>query len=380
MQVLVLNCGSSSIKFALVDAASGRRAFGGMIDALDSARPSRLDWVQAGQTQTEVLALEGHAAALRALTQRLAAHGVRPEAVGHRVVHGGTAFDGPARVDAAVKARIRELAPLAPLHNPANLAGIEAAEVAFPGVTQVAVFDTAFHQTLPEVAYRYAVPEAWLTRFAVRKYGFHGTSVHYVSRRMAEVAPERDRLVVAHLGNGCSVTAVAGGCSVDTTMGLTPLAGLVMGRRSGDVDPGLFAYLGRVAGMEATEVDAALNGEAGLAGLAGESDLRELEAAVVRGETRARLACEIFADRVAKAVASLCVPLGGLDALVFTGGIGEHGAVMRGRILSRLAWLGFAPEAPQSLAEGVELRVPGTPAVYVVRTDEERMIAEACAP
>ncbi|MFC6749710.1 acetate kinase [Deinococcus aquaticus] len=311
--------------------------------------------------------------------------GVRGEvgAVGHRVVHGGERFSEPALITPEVLDAVRACVPLAPLHNPANIAGIEAARAAFPHLPQVAVFDTAFHQSMPEVAFRYAVPEAWYRQHGVRRYGFHGTSHAFVAAEAAQVLgrPLAElNLVTAHLGNGCSVCAVAGGRSVDTSMGLTPLEGLVMGTRSGDVDPGLHDFIARQAGLSLSEVTAALNRESGLLGLSSLSnDMRELEEAAARGHAGARLAVEAFVYRLAKQMAGMAVALGRVDALVFTGGIGENSAAVRGAVLARLGVLGAAVD-PALNARAVRgesglISPEGSLPALVVNTNEELMIA-----
>jgi len=309
-------------------------------------------------------------------------------AVGHRVVHGGESFSGPVVVDETVLAEIDRLSVLAPLHNPVNLAGIRAALERFPDSPHVAVFDTAFHADLPAVARTYAVPRAWREEHGVRRYGFHGTSHAYVSRtatawlqRERAVDPAGARVVVLHLGNGASACAVLGGRSVDTSMGLTPLAGLVMGTRSGDVDPSLAGHLDRVAGLDAAHVEEALNRSSGLLGLAGASDLRDVRRAAEAGDVDAGLALEVYAYRVRAYVGAYAVALGGLDALVLTGGVGENDTRMRASVVVGLGLLGCA------LDEGRNGTVdPGRPvsrispdtsatAVLVVPTDEEGEIA-----
>jgi len=279
------------------------------------------------------------------------------------------------------------LSHLAPLHNPANLAGIEAVRAVLPDLPQVAVFDTAFHQTMPPHAFRYAVPEEWYTRYGVRRYGFHGISHLFVSEQAARALgrPLSElRLVTAHLGNGCSATAVRDGISVDTTMGLTPLDGLVMGTRSGDVDPGLLGYLAGRTGMSVDELTLALNVDSGLKGLSGVgSDMRTVAAAAADGNERARLALEVFVHRLSKAIAGLVVGLQRLDALVFTGGIGENSAVVRSLVLSRLGFLGLAEDARANADHGRHtggrISVPGPVLALVIPTDEELLIARDTA-
>ncbi|WP_189101649.1 acetate kinase [Deinococcus knuensis] len=384
MWTLVLNCGSSSVKFALLDVRSGAVGLSGLAERLGSGDASaRLDLP--GGRRSVALPGGTYAEAFAVIAGALDELGVRGDvgAVGHRVVHGGERFSEPALITPEVLDAVRACVPLAPLHNPANIAGIEAARAAFPHLPQVAVFDTAFHQSMPEVAFRYAVPEAWYRQHGVRRYGFHGTSHAFVAAEAAQVLgrPLAElNLVTAHLGNGCSVCAVAGGRSVDTSMGLTPLEGLVMGTRSGDVDPGLHDFIARQAGLSLSEVTAALNRESGLLGLSGLSnDMRELEEAAARGHAGARLAVEAFVYRLAKQVAGMAVALGRVDALVFTGGIGENSAAVRGAVLARLGVLGAAVD-PALNARAVRgesglISPEGSLPALVINTNEELMIA-----
>jgi acetate kinase len=388
--VLVLNSGSSSVKFALLLPASGERLMEGIGERLGTPESLlRVQWFPAaavherlpGGTHRDVIA--------RVLDQLAeAGHaGVHLLGAGHRVVHGGERFTSSIRVDDAVIAALRPFSHLAPLHNPANIAGIEAVRAVLPDLPQVAVFDTAFHQTMPPRAFRYAVPEEWYTRHGVRRYGFHGISHRFVSEQAASLLgrpPSELRLVTAHLGNGCSATAVRGGVSVDTTMGLTPLDGLVMGTRSGDVDPGLLGYLAGRTGMNVDELTRALNLDSGLKGLSGVgNDMRTIVAAAADGNERARLALEVFVHRLAKAIAGLVVGLGRLDALVFTGGIGENSAVVRSLVLGRLGFLGLAEDARANAGHGRRtggrISVAGPVLALVVPTDEELMIARDTA-
>jgi len=306
---------------------------------------------------------------------------------GHRVVHGGERFTSSVLVDDAVIAAVRSSSHLAPLHNPANLAGIEAVRAVLPDLPQVAVFDTAFHQTMPPRAFRYAVPEEWYTRYGVRRYGFHGISHRFVSEQASGLLGRplgELRLVTAHLGNGCSATAVRDGLSVDTTMGLTPLEGLVMGTRSGDVDPGLLGYLAGQTGMGVDELTRALNLDSGLEGLSGVgNDMRTVEAAAAGGNEQARLALEVFVHRLSKAVAGLVVGLQRLDALIFTGGIGENSAVVRSLVLRQLGFLGLAEDvqanADHGRRTGGRISQAGPVLALVVPTDEELLIARDTA-
>jgi len=303
-------------------------------------------------------------------------------AIGHRVVHGGERFQAPTRVDARVCEAIRELSALAPLHNPANLVGIEVCLAAFPGVPQVAVFDTAFHQTMPPRAFRYAVPEAWYRRFGVRRYGFHGTSHRYVAERAAAALgrPLAElNLITLHLGNGASAAAIEAGRCVDTSMGLTPLEGLVMGTRSGDLDPAVPLFLEREGGLTRDAVDRALNHESGLAGLCGTNDVREILAREEAGDARACLALEVYVHRLRKYVGAYCAVLARVDGLVFTGGVGENAARVRSLACANLERLGIAlDEERNGAATGAlrEIGRPGMPVrVLVVPTDEEVQIA-----
>jgi acetate kinase len=387
--VLVLNSGSATVKFALIDPASGQRVLGGQAEQVGTQDALLHVQRDGGDPVTEPLTDGSNQAVVSRILADLPAPGSRPGlvAAGHRVVHGGARFTASVLVDDAVIAAIREVAPLAPLHNPANLAGLEAVRAVRPDLPQVAVFDTAFHQTMPPAAFRYAVPEEWYTRYGVRRYGFHGTSHRYVSGRAAALLSRplgELRLVTAHLGNGCSLAAVRDGVSVDTTMGLTPLEGLVMGTRSGDVDPGMFGYLAGQAGLTVDQLTDALEGASGLAGLSGVgNDMRAVQSAAAAGDERARLALDVFVHRLAKAVAGMVVGLGRLDALVFTGGIGEGSVEVRSQAPALLAFLGLAedPEANarHGRATGGRISPDGPVLALVVPTDEELMIARDTA-
>ena len=373
------------MKFALLAPDTGERVLDGLAEKVGTAdavlrmRPSA-----GGDAVAEPLPGGSHQAIISRVLDHLADAGRRPLiGAGHRVVHGGDRFSDSVLVDDEVLAAIRSFAHLAPLHNPANLAGIEAVTAVRPGLPQAAVFDTAFHQTMPPRAFRYAVPEEWYTRHGVRRYGFHGTSHRFVSQRAAAMLgrpPGELRLVTAHLGNGCSAAAIRDGVSVDTTMGLTPLEGLVMGTRSGDIDPGVFGYLAERTGQSAGELTQVLNTQSGLQGLSGTgNDMRTVEAAAERGDERARLALDVFVHRLAKAIAGLVTSLERLDALVFTGGIGENSAVVRGLVLRRLGFLGLTEDpganAGHGRSTGGRISRPGPVQALVVPTDEELMIA-----
>jgi acetate kinase len=385
--VLVLNSGSSSVKFALLHPESGERVLGGLVEEVGTPEAVLHVQREGGEPVTEKLTDGSYQAVIARILGHLPDSGPDLIGAGHRVVHGGDRFTSSVLVDDEVVAAIRSFSPLAPLHNPKALAGIEAVRVARSGLPQVAVFDTAFHHTMPPRAFRYAVPEDWYTRYGVRRYGFHGISYRYVSERAAELLgrPLGDlHLVAAHLGNGCSAAAIRGGVSVDTTMGLTPMEGLVMGTRSGDVDPGMFGYLAEQAGLTVDQLTDALDTASGLAGLSGVgNDMRAIQSAAADGNERARLALEVFVHRLAKAVAALVTGLDRLDALVFTAGIGEHSAEVRSLVLARLAFLGLAedPEANarHGRATGGRISPDGSVLALVVPTDEELMIARDTA-
>ncbi len=389
MQILVLNSGSSSLKFALLDPESGETRLSGLAERLGQAGARiRLDQGGAGQPERTEESLSGgsYAEAVARVMAELDALGVREEvaAVGHRVVHGGEAFAASALITPEVEQAIRECVPLAPLHNPANLAGIDAARTAFSDLPHVAVFDTAFHQTMPPAAYRYAVPEHWYTDYGVRRYGFHGTSHQFVAAEAARMLgrdPAELGLVTAHLGNGSSVAAVQGGQSRDSSMGLTPLEGLIMGTRSGDVDPALHDYLAREANLTLPEITAALNRESGLLGLSGlTNDMRELEAAAGEGHAGAALALDAYVHRLARYIGAMTASLDRLDALVFTGGIGENSSLVRARTVARLRALGLTLDDSANAANvrgqgGVISASDSRAAALVVNTNEELMIA-----
>lgn len=384
--ILVINCGSSSLKFAVIEPADGGVLVQGLAERLGTEE-GRLQVKPAeGERTTDAIPSMDHAQAMQAILARLREFKIA--AVGHRVVHGGEHFSGSVQLDEEAVRKIDACSALAPLHNPANLVGIRAAMASFPALPHVAVFDTAFHQTMPAQAFLYAVPYDLYEKHQVRRYGFHGTSHRYVSARVAEMLgrpPEALQLITAHLGNGCSACAVKHGRSVDTTMGLTPLEGLVMGTRSGDVDPNLLLFLVENTGMDFRAVTDLLNRKSGLLGISGLSnDMRTLQEAADQGDRRADLAITIFCYRLAKAILALAASLDRMDALVFTGGIGENAAPVRERTLASLKVLkaevdpGLNAVHGREVAGRITTEASGLLAM-VVPTNEELVIAREAA-
>ncbi|WKT72853.1 acetate/propionate family kinase [Acinetobacter variabilis] len=378
--VLVINCGSSSIKFALLLEEKNFRIHG-LAENLGTEN-ARIKGVTVGNEPVDIhIPFADHKKALEVGLERLANY--KPDAIGHRVVHGGSLTKAELITDEIIE-KIREATPLAPLHNPAHLIGIEATKRLFPDLPQVAVFDTAFHQTMPAHAYRYALPKFLYTEYGVRRYGFHGTSHAYVSDRGSELAGsfKQGGWLTAHLGNGSSTCAVWNGQSVDTSMGLTPLEGVVMGTRSGDVDPSLHSFLAANLGWDVYKIDKMLNKESGLLGLSDNlsNDMRTLIEASEQGNEDATLAIEVFCYRLAKSLAALSCGLPRIDGLFFTGGIGENSAYIREKTMAYLPHFGFNldKDANSSLKRGTEGRIDnGTgPQIWVVPTDEEGRIAK----
>ena len=360
--VFVVNSGSSSIKYQLIDVESERSLLSGLVERIGDGGPADHTEAMVGVLAT----LDGHEVG----------------AVGHRVVHGGSQFSEATLITAEVIAAIESLSALAPLHNPANLLGIHAAMTALPDVAHVAVFDTAFHQSMPPEAYTYALPVDLAEQYGVRRYGFHGTSHRYVSGRAAAFLDRplgSLRTIVLHLGNGASVTAVDGGRSVDTSMGLTPLQGLVMGTRSGDLDPAVLVHLHREAGLSIDELDDLLNKRSGLLGLTGSGDMRDVQEAASNGSEAALAALAVWRHRIRGYIGSYIATLGGVDAVVFTAGIGENNALLRRRSLAGLEFLGIAIDDDRNeLASRAERRISPDGAaveVLVIPTNEELEIA-----
>ena len=380
--VLVINCGSSSIKFALYPQQDTTQPIiKALAERLGESQPQLK--IQGAIQQTMPLnSGADHKQALTQFMQTCAPQLQHLIGIGHRIVHGGELFSQSTLLTPAVIDQLQQISHLAPLHNPVNLLGVELCRELKPDVDNVAVFDTAFHQTMAEPAYLYAVPYDWYEQAGVRRYGFHGTSYRYVAAETARRL-QRDindlNLIIAHLGNGCSACAISQGRSVDTTMGLTPLEGMVMGSRSGDIDPGLIAYMVHHQGKDLTQVMQDLNSSSGLKGLSQHSnDMRTLLQAESEGSQPAKRAIDVFCFRVARQLAALSASLSSLDAVVFTGGIGEHANVIRQRIIAAWRSMPFRLDDPLNQQNGDELgriSAAGTPLVLVVATDEEQMIA-----
>jgi acetate kinase len=384
--VLVINAGSSSLKYSLVDGETGDEPASGSIERIGELT-GWLSHEVDGRKYTDERRFADFEEALGAAIHAFEDHGpvlngVEMVAVGHRVVHGGDRFYEPTLVDDEAVAAVAELVPLAPLHNPANLEGIAVARSLFADLPQVMVFDTAFHHTIPEVAHTYAVPRTWRDDHHIRRYGFHGTSHAYVSREATRLLGrpiEGVNVVVLHLGNGCSASAVRGGVSIDTSMGLTPLEGLVMGTRSGDLDPAVHMYLHRSLGWSLDDIDRALNRESGLKGLTGENDFREVMRMRSNGDEAATLAFEVYCYRIRKYVGAYFAALGTLDAVVFTAGVGENSPEVRAASLDGLSRLGIAvdPGRNEGRISGPTVVSPDDSevAVLIVPTNEEYEIA-----
>jgi len=389
LKILVINCGSSTLKYKLFDMDSQKVLACGLAERIGEPG-SRFRHQAAGREEIILeIDLPGHRQSVESLIGILTGSGrgvisdVREiAAVGHRVVHGGENFHQPVLVDQPELQMLEDCLDLAPLHNPSNLTGIKVCRSLIGHAPQVAVFDTAFHQTMPEKAYLYPIPYRYYSDYKIRKYGFHGTSHKYVAGRATEICGQGGqtrRVITCHLGNGSSLCAVLDGRSLDTTMGFTPLSGLMMGTRSGDVDPSIIPYLGEKEGLGPGQVLEMLNKKSGVLGISGlSSDFRDLERAAAEGHRQSRLALEMFNYRVAGSIGSLLPALGGLDLLVFTGGIGENSPGVRAGICELLSWLGIDLDPDRNLVRGIEAGIskPGSPVrVLVVPTDEEFMIA-----
>ena len=389
MKILVLNCGSSSVKYKLIDTATDAVLAEGGAEKI--GLPGGFIKYKKADGSKAILELgqTDHNGAVKAILGLLTdpVEGCiksyeEIDAVGHRVVHGAEKFSKSVLINDEVKEMIKQCYDLAPLHNPANMTGIEAITALMPEVPQVAVFDTAFHQTMPAKSFMYALPYKYYEEDGVRRYGFHGTSHRYVSQRVCEflgVDPKDQKIITCHVGNGGSITAVEGGKSVDTSMGLTPTEGLMMGTRVGDVDPGALVYLMLKHNLSAADLQKIINKESGMLGVSGvSSDMREVEAAIADGNKRARLGQDMYQQRILKYIGAYAAEMGGVDIIVFTGGVGENQCSLREEVCAPLAFMGVEIDPEANKVRGEE-KVISTPAskvkVVVIPTDEELMIA-----
>ena len=389
MKVLVLNCGSSSLKYQLIDMETENVMAKGLCERI-GIEGSRLKHQPEGKDAVIFDDYqENHAVSVKMVLDALThpEYGVvksmkEINAVGHRVVHGGEYFAGSVIITDEVKEALEKCCDLAPLHNPANLIGIAACEEIMPGVPQVGVFDTAFHQTMPERAYLYALPYEYYEKYKVRRYGFHGTSHRFVSEEVCKMMDrpyDQTKVITCHLGNGGSVCAVRNGKSIDTTMGFTPLEGLVMGTRAGDVDVAAVTYLMKKEGLTADEMDNILNKKSGVLGLSGvSSDFRDIEEAAEAGNDRAEIALDVFAYKVAKRIGAYASAMNGVDAIVFTAGLGENSGATRRAICDYLGWMGVHIDSYNNSLRGKAIEISATDSrvrVYVIPTNEELVIA-----
>ena len=394
MNILVINCGSSSLKYQLIDSENETVLAKGLCERI-GIEGSRIAHTPAGKDKvTEEIPMPDHVAAVDAVLAKLTDPQVgvidsleKIDAVGHRIVHGGEKFAKSVLITDEVLAAIEEVSDLAPLHNPANLIGIRSCQKLMPGVPMVAVFDTAFHQTMPRKAYLYALPYEYYETYKIRRYGFHGTSHDYVSSRIAEIFGQKRedmKIIVCHLGNGASVSAVKNGVCVDTSMGMTPLEGLIMGTRSGDMDPAILGYLAQKENKSVQELVDICNKKSGVFGLSGgvSSDFRDLAAAAEEGNELAQTALDAWSYRVAKYIGAYVAAMNGVDVIVFTAGVGENNVSARAQIMEYLGYLGIEMNEDANTIRGEEVEI-STPEsrvkVWVVPTDEEMAIAKQTA-
>lgn len=385
-KIIAINAGSSSLKFQLFEMPTEEVITKGLIERI-GLNDSIFNITVNGEKQQETLDIPNHEVAVKMLLDKLTTLGIiksldEINGVGHRVVHGGEIFHDSVLISDKVLEQIEGLSELAPLHNPANVTGIKAFLSALPNVPAIAVFDTAFHQTMPESSYLYSLPYEYYEKYGIRKYGFHGTSHKYVSQRAAELLGrplEHLRLISCHLGNGASIAAIEGGRSIDTSMGFTPLAGVTMGTRSGNIDPALIPFIMEKTGKTAEEVLDILNKKSGMLALSGfSSDLRDIEQEASKGNERAQLALDVFANRIHKYLGSYAARMYGVDAIIFTAGIGENSDVIREKILKGLEFMGvyFDPALNKTRGEETFINYPHSPVkVIVIPTNEEVMIA-----
>ena len=386
----MLNCGSSSVKYKLINPETKAVLAEGGVEKIGLPDSFLKFKLPDGTKQTVNVSMPDHKEAIRQVTKVLTdpKTGViksfdEIDAVGHRVVHGMEYFNKSVLITPEVIEKVKECYPVAPLHNPANVTGIEAVEELMPSTPQVAVFDTAFHQTMPAKAYMYALPYEDYTKYGVRRYGFHGTSHRYVSRRACEflgLPYDKQRIITCHIGNGASITAIENGKSIDTSMGLTPTEGLMMGTRVGDVDPGALVYLMQRQGLDADGLQKVIQKESGVLGVSGISnDMRDIEAGIAAGNERAKLAMDMYEYRILKYIGAYTAVLGGVDIIVFTGGVGENQTGTREAICRQLAFMGVTFNAEANKVRGEEIEISGKDSkvhVVVIPTDEEMMIAQ----
>ena len=389
MKILVVNCGSSSLKYQLMDMTTKESVGVGLVERIGLEGAVLTHRTASGEKEVITTDLPNHTVAIELVLKVLVSpdYGAVKDlneiaAVGHRVVHGGENFAKSAIIDNAVMQAIQDCIELAPLHNPPNIAGIEACQKLMPGIPQVAVFDTAFHQTMPDFAYLYGLTYELYEKYKIRRYGFHGTSHKYVSQRAAAMLgkpAEELKIITCHLGNGSSITAIKGGKSIETSMGFTPLQGLLMGTRSGDLDPAIVTYIMRKENLTSEQIDNFLNKKCGVLGVSGvSSDFRDIGEAAEQGNYRAKLALEVFAYQAKKYIGSYAAALNGVDAIIFTAGIGENSSSIRAAICANLNYLGVSVDQEKNKARGEEIDVSETNAacrVLVIPTNEELMIA-----
>lgn len=385
-KIMAINAGSSSLKFQLFEMPSENVLTKGLVERI-GLNDAVFTITVNGEKQTEVTEIPDHSVAVKILVEKLLSTGIIKSydeitGIGHRVVHGGERFNDSVLLTEETIKEIEALSDLAPLHNPANVVGIKSFQEILPNVPAVAVFDTAFHQTMPEQSYLYSLPYEYYEKYGIRKYGFHGTSHKYVSERAAELLGrpiEQLRLISCHLGNGASIAAIEGGKSIDTSMGFTPLAGVAMGTRSGNIDPALIPYIMEKTGKTAEEVINVLNKESGMLGISGfSSDLRDIEQSSEEGNERAELALQVFASRIHKYIGSYAARMSGVDAIIFTAGIGENSSEIRSRVLRGLEFMGVYWDPALNNVRGEEafLSYPHSPVkVFIIPTNEEVMIA-----
>jgi acetate kinase len=385
-KIIAINAGSSSLKFQLFEMPSEEVLTAGLVERIGLDKGVFTILVN-GEKVKEIIDIQDHSVAVKMLLTKLTHFGILDslneiEGIGHRVVHGGEIFNDSVLITDETLQKIEELSDLAPLHNPANVVGIKAFKEVLPNVNAVAVFDTAFHQTMPERSFLYSLPYEYYEKYGIRKYGFHGTSHKYVSERAAELLGrpiEQLRLISCHLGNGASIAAIEGGKSIDTSMGFTPLAGVAMGTRSGNIDPALIPFIMEKTGQSEMEVLDILNKKSGILGISGlSSDLRDIEQAAEEGNERAETALEVFASRIHKYIGSYAAQMSGVDAILFTAGIGENSDIIRSRVLRGLEFMGvyWDPELNQVRGEERFISYPHSPVkVIIIPTNEEVMIA-----